>query len=211
MDVNDLSTAGWSVWPGCSSASSVVLEGRVIPCDEIVGVITLRPAIFQQELHDVVVADRDYVASELNAFLWAWLSGLSCPVINPPTTGCLSGPAWPLERWLHLAERLEIPLNAASLRMKRRDDPSGLPPLCSTSILGELTSDGADQSLTAHTRALARAAGATFLTATFDSNGSDGRLLFVTTLPNCSSLDTTTLLEQFFFGNGECPSTVVPQ
>jgi hypothetical protein len=37
---------------------------------------------------------RKYVAAEFNAFLLAWLSAQSCPVLNRPTASCLSGPNW---------------------------------------------------------------------------------------------------------------------
>ncbi|MDQ6659083.1 MAG: hypothetical protein M3Z00_12830 [Actinomycetota bacterium] len=36
--------------------------------------------------------ERDYAAAELFAFTLSWLSGLTCPVRNRPTPGCLAGP-----------------------------------------------------------------------------------------------------------------------
>jgi hypothetical protein len=52
---------------------------------------------------------RTYVAAELTAFLLAWLTAQSCPVLNRPTACCLAGPNWRPEQWTQAAARLGIP------------------------------------------------------------------------------------------------------
>ena len=206
IDVDDLSTRGWSVRPGCSHGSTAVLDGSVVPCDEIVGVITTRPAVLEQELRNVVPADRIYVAGEMSAFLLAWLSGLSCPVINPPTATCLCGPAWPIERWLNVASSLRIPINPAFLLAKLHGTGPDSVPQCATSVLDDAASVDADECLLVYTGALARAAGTAFLTATFDSNQPDGRLLYANCVPDLSSPAITALLASYFFSEGKPPA-----
>jgi hypothetical protein len=39
------------------------------------------------------------VAAEMNAFLVAWLTSLTCPIFNRPTATSLCGPAWSVEHW----------------------------------------------------------------------------------------------------------------
>ena len=62
-----------------------------------------RPWMFQKEPTHIAAADREYVAAEMNAFLLCWLASLRCPVLNRPTTTCLSGPLWSEQHWVHAA------------------------------------------------------------------------------------------------------------
>jgi hypothetical protein len=61
-----------------------------------------------EELQRIDPADRAYVAAETNAFLVAWLSALSCRVVNRPTTTSLCGPAWGPWHWQAAAARSGI-------------------------------------------------------------------------------------------------------
>ena len=51
------------------------------------------------ELFNVAETDRKYVASEILAFLYYFLSRLTCPVRNRPTAHCLVGPSWGVQQW----------------------------------------------------------------------------------------------------------------
>jgi hypothetical protein len=80
-----------------------VAGGVTVAVGEISAVCTLLPAVSEIDVGGVRAMDRAYVASEMTAFLSAWLDGLECPMINRPTPSCLCGPAWGPERWRYAA------------------------------------------------------------------------------------------------------------
>jgi len=120
----DLSRPGWTFHPdpgkrtGCNGA-------EVFFASELSAVIIRLIAVFPGQILHVAAKDREYVAAEMTAFLRAWLYGLSCPLINPPTGSSLSGPAWEQERWAMLAHRVGVPF--VSTRLKVPADRDRLP------------------------------------------------------------------------------------
>src|SRR5215469_1265296 len=82
LTADDLTSAGWRWWDEARSDGVAVVAGRRVRVQSIRGVLTRRPTVLPQELVAIAEADRDYVASETTAFLVAWLSSLSCPVLN---------------------------------------------------------------------------------------------------------------------------------
>jgi hypothetical protein len=115
----DLSVAGWRFCPSSPDASTAVVDGRVVPCKDITGVLTRLPSIFPWELVRIRREDRVYVAAEMGAFLVAWLSSLSCPVLNRPVGACLSGPNWRPEQWARAAFGVNIPVKTMERRVLR--------------------------------------------------------------------------------------------
>jgi hypothetical protein len=85
-----------------------VIGGTVTPCREITGVLIRRPCVIEAELPHIRSADRRYVAEEMSAFLFAWLTGLTCPVLNRPRDFHLLGPPWRPEQWVRAAAALGI-------------------------------------------------------------------------------------------------------
>lgn len=92
--------------------STAVVSGQRIDAGEISGILTLRPCIYPVELQHIRPSDRDYVASEINAFLLAWLTSQSCRVVNRPTPLCLAGPNWAPIQWTHAAAKVGIPVQS---------------------------------------------------------------------------------------------------
>src|SRR5271166_4132630 len=78
----DLSTPGWRHYVGAPEAAAAVIAGQIMPATAITGVLTRFPAVQPEMLADIDSADRDYVASEMTAFLIAFLSALPCRVLN---------------------------------------------------------------------------------------------------------------------------------
>ena len=74
--------------------------------------LTRVPAVFEDELTDIMFSDRSYVAAEMTAFLLFWLSRLRCPVLNEPTATCLAGRYWRREQWIDQAARAGIAVHA---------------------------------------------------------------------------------------------------
>jgi len=102
-----------------------VVSGKVIPTPEIAGVLVRRHWISHEELTYVAAADREYVAAEMNAFLLCWLAALRCPVINPSTTTCLSGPLWTEQQWVHAAAGVGMRVRSLQVRASTRA-PAGI-------------------------------------------------------------------------------------
>lgn len=108
----DLSAAGWRHHSDAAGTSTLLVGGRVIPAREVSGVLTRLPCVFERELVRIAPVHRAYVAAEMTAFLTFWLSDLPCPVLNRPTPGCLAGPNWRREQWVHAAARAGIPVRS---------------------------------------------------------------------------------------------------
>jgi hypothetical protein len=66
----------------------------------------------------IAADDRSYAMAEVNAFLVAWLSSLTCPVLNRPTATSLCGPGWSQTHWRIAAAR-------ARVRWCNSDQPDG--------------------------------------------------------------------------------------
>lgn len=116
----DLSAPGWRFSPGVPETATAVIGGRIVSCRDITGVLTRRPCVVGKELVQIRPEDREYVAAEMSAFLTAWLSSLSCPVLNRPTAACLCGPNWRPEQWAHAAAGVGIPVEPMRRRVPRR-------------------------------------------------------------------------------------------
>jgi hypothetical protein len=113
LTCEDLSRSGWRHYSDDAAASTAVVAGQIVPFEQITGVLTRRPCVFEEELLHILPADRTYVASEMNAFLLSWLASLSCPVLNRPTATCLSGPNWRPEQWIATAAASGLPVRPA--------------------------------------------------------------------------------------------------
>jgi hypothetical protein len=109
LSAEDLCMPGWVLRVPLGPPVTAVIGGRTVPAEEIRGILTLRPCVFPEELQNIQSVHRKYVAAELNAFLLAWLTAQSCPVLNRPTSCCLTGPDWRPEQWTRAAASLGIP------------------------------------------------------------------------------------------------------
>lgn len=175
----DLSRKGWRHFSEEPAASTAVVSGRVVPVDQITGVLTLLPGIFEQELVDIVPSDRSYVAAEMTAFLLCWLSTLKCPVLNRPTPTCLSGPFWRQERWIYAATGLGIPVQPLCRRAALTEESMHQTGTSSVtvSVVGEQCFGEVDDALLGWSRQLAELAGVESLTVRFSSSGPEALLL----------------------------------
>ena len=103
LTCSDLSKSGWRFYMETKKEAQVVIDGEIIPEKEIKGIVTLWPAVYEQELTHIAAADRFYVANEMTAFLKAWLTQIPCPVLNRPSAVSLVGPGWRVEKWVNVA------------------------------------------------------------------------------------------------------------
>src|SRR5437016_14025796 len=74
------------------SASAVVLnDGRRIASEAIRGIVNRLEFLPANVFSRAGILDRLYALQEMEAFLSAWLLGLSCPIANRPASGNLGG------------------------------------------------------------------------------------------------------------------------
>ena len=185
----DLSEPGWNFHAPARASGKAVAGGRVVANHEITGVLTRLAGVDPAELDHVAPEDSAYVASEMTAFLLAWLSTLECPILNRPEPECLCGPAWRAERWLRFAAGLGIPVQSVS-RDSRNDSSSGFEPSSAgVTVVGEQCFGFVDSSLANHARRLAAAAGVGLLEARFSSPERGGRFVGVNLCPDVSADD----------------------
>ena len=157
-----------------------MIGAKLIPVSDITGVLIRWPGVFADELTQIVPEDRNYVASEMMAFLVSWFLSLRCPVINRPTPVNLTGPSWRTEQWTNVAGKLGIPARTAYRRVAR--DPNSAPANnghiehTSVIVVGKQCFGASDGTLRNQARSLAAAAGTSLLEVTFEID--ENRWLF---------------------------------
>jgi hypothetical protein len=109
VDLVDFARAGWRYVVGCPELATACSGGRVLGTDQISGVLCRITSVQPQDLEQLHQEDRTFAASEMNAFLRAWLMQLGGRVCNEPSTASLAGPAWHPMRWRWLANQLGVP------------------------------------------------------------------------------------------------------
>lgn len=183
----DLSTSGWSLDLCSSARSRACIGGRTVRTEDIDGVLTRIPCVHGDDLKHIVPADRQYVASEMTAFLLAWLSSLACPVLNRPTPDSLGGPGWRQEGWVHLASRLGIPVDAVRRSTANRKNDAEEQSTCEVIVVGDQCFGEAASLLIENARRLAKAAGTHLLCARFSGAAADSAFVSASPWPNLAS------------------------
>lgn len=169
----DLSRPGWCVDLDAPDDALFVAGGTRYEAREIEGVVCRLPWLFEQELVSLEPEDRSYAAAEMTAFLKFWLSGLSCPKLNPPTAGSLSGPAWRAEQWAGVAVGVEIPVRGTTRTTRRSltdaEPPTGTeePRFSTVTLIGERSLGSEDPREIELARRLATAAEVAMLSVSF--------------------------------------------
>lgn len=196
----DLSRPGWKDFSGGLPTSrhqapgTAVVGGHPVSTDELSGVLVRLPTVMPMELSHIVPGDRDYVAAEMTAFLVAWLSRLSCPVVNRPTPLSLSGPMWRREQWSRVAAQFGIrvsrqrPGAAYDLGNRRPAE------LRQVIIVGDRCIGNCTRSEASAARHLARAVGMTLLQLDFVA----GELVSTSNLPSLGSAEVRDAVLDYF-------------
>jgi hypothetical protein len=156
----DLSVAGWRLHPGYPDETQAAVAGRILGTDDIDAVIIALSAVAAHDLPHIVEEDRDYVAQEMGAFLLAWMSELTCPILDRPTPTSLAGCGRSSFEWADLATSTGVAANP------RWEGPTEAVTVVAGMAAGEVTPPFAD---TAET--LAAAAGRSLVTLHFVASG----------------------------------------
>jgi hypothetical protein len=106
MTCHDLAQAGWRLT--LDDEPTLVVGGKPVATKDVQGVVTRISGVTAAELPFMHFEDREYAASEMQAFLLALLTTLKCPVLNRPQPGCLNGPPWIAEQWVACAARAGV-------------------------------------------------------------------------------------------------------
>jgi hypothetical protein len=203
ITARDLSAPGWKYELPAKRPSRFVAGGSVRSSSDVCGVLTRLPAVSGSELSYVAPEDRSYVSSEMTAFLLAWLSALSCPVLNRPTPNCLCGPNWRIEEWIYLAAGLGIPVRSFR-RSTSQADSRGTEPGVPVTIVGQQCFGAVLPLLADYSRRLAAAAGAELLEVHFSDAGRDGSLQDVFLCPDVSRPEVADAILNLFDSRAPC-------
>ncbi len=176
LSPEELSLSGWRYRPGDVASGCAVISGRSVPFRNLDGVLTRLPWVFEQDLVHIVPDDRAYVAAEMSAFLLAWLSELTCPVVNRPTPTCLAGPLWRPEQWARVASSSSLfvaPVHRRAAFVPGRSPTVDLGPVVrpecgvTLTVVGDKVIGEAEGALREQARSLARAANVELLVVHF--------------------------------------------
>jgi hypothetical protein len=121
---SDLSLPGWALAAGPSSgagpaAGRGIADGEPFATDDVTCVVSLLSAVDDADLTWLAPEHREYVASEMTAFLGYWLATLSDRCLVPPSYASLAGPCPPASAWA----------SAAGLDLARSTAPGAPEPL----------------------------------------------------------------------------------
>jgi hypothetical protein len=182
VHIADLSRAGWRYESGRPDLASASSGGRAIAADRIAAVLCRIPAVVPNDLRHVHRDDRAYVASEINAFLFAWLAQFAGVRFNEPTWAGLAGPSWHPLQWTRLAAQTGVPVAPPPSVGELAHPPRAT--ATATVVQGEVLGV-TDPMLIDYARRIAQAARAGLLAVTFVR---DRHWKFLTADP-CADLD----------------------
>jgi hypothetical protein len=197
----DLSVRGWRYYPGAPHSATMVLGGHPVALEDIHGILTRLPCVWEQELVHIVPSDRPYIAAEMTAFLLCWLSELPCPVLNRPTPGCLTGPGWRREQWVFAAAQggMRVRPVQRQIRLATHSMPPGQEPSSVTvTVVGDRCFGCVDKVLRIQARRLADAANVDLLGAQFSSPEADASFVGATLSPDVTDDGIADAILEYF-------------
>lgn len=184
----DLRRARWGLEmdrDGRVRAELARADGTPLP---VTGVVSRLGAIGDADLVGVHPQDRPYAAAELTAFLTAWLDACPAPVLNPPTTMALNGPAWYPEQWA--AAATSVGLRVDVVRRVEPDAPPAVDPEWTDAVhvhvVGDTCFGDVHSVVGGKLSALARLAGAPLLSAVVSGVEPDARVRDISVWPDLS-------------------------
>jgi hypothetical protein len=200
----DISTSGWSLGVGSSRRLRACVGNRNVTSEDIDGVVTRISRIEGEDLDHIVSSDRQYVASEMTAFLLSWLSGLTVPVLNRPTPGSLAGPSWRAEEWTHLASQLGIPVSPVHRKTQNGVRPIEQKPACEVTVVGGRCFGNAVSPLMESARTLAKAAGTNLLSVGFTGSDAGSAFVSANVWPDLTSPEIADAVLRYLLEASEC-------
>ena len=179
--VDDLSRAGWRYENDRPERAMACAGGHIVPATDIAAVVCRIHAVAPTDVPHIDREDREYVASEINGFLYAWLTQFTGVLFNAPTWTSLAGPAWHPLQWTQLVSRLGIPVSTSP-------ESHGSPDTVTATVVGDAVFGVTEPALVAMSLRVARASQAGLVSVTFTH---DGTWRFCSADP-CPALDAST-------------------
>lgn len=196
ITIDDLSLSGWRFRPHAPDDFLAIVDGEVVSRRELTGVVTRLPYIDAAELTHIVPEDRSYVAAEMHAFLKAWLTSLSCPVLNRPNGDCLSGPAWGPSQWNRAAAQCGLTLPTRNEEIVEYK---------TVTIVGSRWFGDVHSELVQRARVLANRVGVDLLEVRFAGNGSQSVFAGACPWPRLETDEAIDTVASYFFERAGSP------
>jgi hypothetical protein len=200
MTPRDLCRGGIAIEVDAFHDGEVVVQGKVEPVCGIEAAISLLRSVPQYELWEIDDGDRPYVASELTAFLFYFLSRLECPVLNRPSAHLLSGPSWGPLQWIWACRQCDLRTRPGPIVQPDDTVPEEQPLRCGTvHVLDDRTMRvGRTQADDARYVRLARLAGVRYLAVHASEDDDGGHVSLIDTVPNLADPCVAGLLRNHF-------------
>lgn len=180
LTCHDLAQPGWKLT--LDGDPTLVVAGKPVAAKDITAVVTRLAGVSTWELPFMHVDDREYAASEMQAFLIALLTALKCPVLNRPQPASLCGPPWSPEQWTSCAARAGVAVRPVVRRAYAggvaidSEAPVGRRVV---HVVGDTALGDATAALRKAAIAIARAAGTDLLRVAFDASASTEAPVFL--------------------------------
>ncbi|KKD35898.1 hypothetical protein [Limnoraphis robusta] len=200
---DDLSKTGWRHYLGSLQDSTAVINDQVISVEQITGVLTRLPCVFEQELLSIVENDRPYVAAEMTAFLGSWLAHLSCPILNRPTPTCLMGTNWRHQQWIYAASQVGMSVETQHQYISLNAEPQALKipsERVSVTVIGDRYIGEVDPILGTKAQKLAQFAGVELLVVHYNHPEAGGNFISADLWPNLKSSEITIAILEYLNG-----------
>jgi hypothetical protein len=139
---------------------------------QVTSVLSRLGGVGPTDLWHVDQQDLNYAASELEAFLRAWLGAWTGPIVNRPSRTCLNGPGWRPEQWAVAATLAGLDVWPVFRRVAlgRVADPKPSPTLARVTVVGDRWFGPVGEEVGRRLCALAAAAGCDTLEAALDED-----------------------------------------
>lgn len=173
--------------------------------EDIEGVVSTIPHFLPQEFYYIEPADREYVCSELGAFVIYFLSELSCPKVNPPSAKSISGLGMHRMEWIRAAHGRGIPL--WPMRMKNgmpvaKEDMRHLQYVRATIVGGTIVEADVPDTVAGYMATLSETFAMPYLSCVFTTTG-DGTYLLadLSSLPDITQQGNREAIVRFLSRN----------
>ena len=205
-----LSSMGFHYRSGAPGSPKAVVGGVHFVDTEIRAVLVRMHAVMSSDVPHIRAEDREYVAAEMTAFLLAWLSALSCPVLGRPTPTSLSGPAHRVEQWIHEAAKAGVPVRPARRSTRGLGLTNEWPELtAAVTVVGDDCIGATTDALAERARAVARVTGARLLDMYFEGSADDPVLFHADSWVDLDNPDIESAVLSLLLGTGTKGQEVV--
>jgi hypothetical protein len=200
MKPRDLCAQGWRIEVGHAHEGMLIANGRPLPVAQVTGVLNRLSFIDERELVTIEPSDRRYVAAELTAFVFYFLSQLQCRMMNRPTVNNLAGCDWRLQEWGLYGHEQGIPFVSQPM-VGNTSSSQPLEDLRRTVILNGAILSSNDNQYESKIAELVQRAGLVFADLCYSVRDQECLLHSVSLIPDLSSREMARAVHRFFWAH----------